>query len=327
MEHLQDLLAKLADDRHRAGLQWYIDHAGTEQHWPNPLPDGTLLVTRAKGIYKPAWMEYALSVRQVLGGPYADRDPVRREDGTWVYAYFQENSKPQERDSEYTNCGLLACMRDGVPVGVMRQVQSKPTTRYRVLGLALVAGWEDGYFFLEGFSPQGLSHGPGPDAEIAALGSELRDGDGVERFVPANVRDGRRRILAAIVQRQGQAAFRQQLLQAYEGRCCITGCEVPEVLEAAHIMPYRGPDTNHPCNGFLLRADLHTLFDIGLLMIDTTTMTARISRRLAGTEYAELAGQPIWLPREAEQRPSKDAPDAHRRWAELGIADIAIKDI
>jgi putative restriction endonuclease len=71
-------------------------------------------------------------------------------DGAWQYAYFQENRDPKERDAEYTNAGLLACMRDRVPVGVMRQVKPKPNVRYLILGIALVARWKDGYFLLEG---------------------------------------------------------------------------------------------------------------------------------------------------------------------------------
>ena len=91
---------------------------------PGPSPieaagERTLLATQAKGIYKPGWSDYALSVRQTLGSPYPDRDPEIRTDGTWSYAYFQENPNPAERDREFTNRGLVACLRDGVPVGAM----------------------------------------------------------------------------------------------------------------------------------------------------------------------------------------------------------------
>jgi hypothetical protein len=34
---------------------------------------------------------------------------------------------------------------------VVIQVRPKPNARYRILGLAIVAGWEEGYF-LDGFS-------------------------------------------------------------------------------------------------------------------------------------------------------------------------------
>ena len=104
------------------------------------------MATKAKGIYKPGWTPYALSVRQTLDGTYADRDPVRRPDGTWSYLYHQEGHDPNDRDAFYTNGGLMACQRDGVPVGVMRQTRGKPGVRYEVLGLARVAGWDGGPF-------------------------------------------------------------------------------------------------------------------------------------------------------------------------------------
>src|ERR1700722_13744752 len=43
---------------------------------------------------------------------------------------------------------------------------------------------------------------------------------------------------------------------------------IPWVLEAAHITPYMGASTNSLLNGLLLRADIHTLFNLGLISID-----------------------------------------------------------
>jgi hypothetical protein len=136
---IKTLLEQL-DERHRTALNWFATHAESDQSWPDTLPDGAMLATRAKGIYKPEWSIYAVSVRQSLGGPYADRDPIYRPDGTWVFAYFQEGADPNSRDDHYTNRGLIACLRDQIPVGVLRQVIVKPLVRYHVLGLALVAG-------------------------------------------------------------------------------------------------------------------------------------------------------------------------------------------
>lgn len=99
MVQLDQLLSNLPD-RHRSVLEWFIKNAGTDQPWPEPLPDGTLLSSRAKGIYKPQWTKYAVSVRQTLISPYPDRDPVVRSDGTWSYLYFQESPDPQARDRE-----------------------------------------------------------------------------------------------------------------------------------------------------------------------------------------------------------------------------------
>jgi hypothetical protein len=90
-----------------------------------------------------------LSVRESLNRPYPDEQPFARGDGGWSYRYFQENLDPTARDAEYTNDGLLACMRDGVPVGVLRQVKIKPRTRYAVLGVARITKWQHGFFHLE----------------------------------------------------------------------------------------------------------------------------------------------------------------------------------
>ena len=78
-------------------------------------------------------------------------------------------------------------------------------------------------------------------------------------FDPSNIEDARKRISRMIAQRRGQRAFRNNLFDAYGGRCAITGCEVPDVLEAAHIFPYRGEETNKVKNGLLLRVRPETL--------------------------------------------------------------------
>jgi putative restriction endonuclease len=78
-----------------------------------------VFVTQAKGIYKPRSTDFALSVRQTTTVPYADKEVVRRDDGSWVYPYFRENADPSQRDREATNRGLMKCMEEGIPVGVL----------------------------------------------------------------------------------------------------------------------------------------------------------------------------------------------------------------
>ena len=76
----------------------------------------------------------------------------------------------------------------------------------------------------------------------------------------------RKRVQSNRVYRPNQAAFRKSVLQACE-RCIITNVTMPEILEAAHIKPfkYKGEDT--VANGFAMRTDIHTLFDTGHLRI------------------------------------------------------------
>lgn len=107
---------------------------------------------------------------------------------------------------------------------------------------------------------------------------------------PISTEDARHRIIAAIVQRRGQAKFRTQLLSDYGGRCCATGERAQDVLEAAHIAPYLGPASNRPSNGLLLRADIHTLFDLHLIAVDNQGRWA-VSSKLDRTSYAALRGK------------------------------------
>lgn len=316
---LQESLQNLSL-QHRSALQWFVDHADSVQPWPGELPDGTLLVTKAKGIYKPKWSDYALSVRQTLGGPYPDKDPVVREDGSWRYEYYQEGDDPTARDAEYTNKGLMACWKDHVPVGVMRQVRGKPNVRYRVLGVALVASWDNGYFQLEGFSKDGLSKGVTPLGQLQDLeASAAQKADQEGSFDPSGVEDAREKAMQAMVARRGQPAFRNGLLSVYKDACVITGCKVPAALEAAHIVPYLGPKTNHLSNGLLLRADLHTLFDLGQIAIDENQKKVILAPYLQDSPYGKWHGKSILDPTTSEAVPSKAALRAHRLWAGLVI--------
>ena len=305
-------------NRHQSALRWFMDHREEERAWPGSMPDGTLLVNKAKGIYKPRWTNYALSVRESLGGSYSDRDPEIRSDGTWSYLYFQENPDPSQRDSQYTNRGMVDCMRDSVPVGVIRQVSGRPSPTYRILGLALVAEWEAGYFLLEGLSPQGHTDAIPARAQVnllIALHEEAASNEGSQ--IAESIKEGLDRIIASIVRRRGQPEFRKALIEAYSGKCAVSGCDAVEALEACHIVPYGGPQTNRVSNGLLMRADLHTLFDVGLLAVNPSNMTAVIAPSLLLTTYREFSGKTISVPEGKANRPSLDALRAHGRWSGL----------
>lgn len=117
----------------------------------------------------------------------------------------------------------------------------------------------------------------------------------------------RKKVMAAITQRQGQPQFRKALFEAYEGRCALAGCDVECALEAAHILPYAGPDTNHVSNGLLFRADIHTLFDLGLLTVNSSDLTVNLEPALSGTAYGALHGRRLRDPQTADSAPSREA--------------------
>jgi tetratricopeptide (TPR) repeat protein len=126
-------------------------------------------------------------------------------------------------------------------------------------------------------------------------------------FNPKTIKKAKELITISIARRQGQSQFRQSLLEAYNYRCAITGFDVQEALEAAHIIPYSDTENNHPSNGLLLRADLHTLFDLNLIAINPDTMQVYLTPNLRHTSYGELHGKPLQLPKNKAYYPRKDA--------------------
>lgn len=93
--------------------------------------------------------------------------------------------------------------------------------------------------------------------------------------------------------RPNQARFRHDVLAACQ-RCIITNVTMPEVLEAAHIKPfkYNGADTVD--NGFAMRTDIHTLFDAGHLRISDSGVVELSNR--ARLDYGATIPPRIVIP-------------------------------
>lgn len=131
-------------------------------------------------------------------------------------------------------------------------------------------------------------------------------------FNASNLQQGKEKALRNIALRRGQLKFRNSLLTAYEGKCAVTGTAIEDVLEAAHIIPYKGISTNHVCNGLLLRSDIHDLFDLGLLSINPETLEIycceQIKKDLA---YRELNGKKIRVPVLSHLQPNYEALRRH----------------
>ncbi len=93
--------------------------------------------------------------------------------------------------------------------------------------------------------------------------------------------------------RPNQANFRREVLKACE-RCVITNVSMPEVLEAAHIKPYKYKGEDTIANGFAMRTDIHTLFDTGHLRI-AVDGTVKLSTR-ARMDYGATIPPRIVIP-------------------------------
>jgi hypothetical protein len=149
----------------------------------------------------------------------------------------------------------------------------------------------------------------------AVRGLGLVAADAAEEAYVPDGRDERKRIAREIRARRGQAAFRQKLRERFKDTCVVTRCRLPDLLEAAHISPYLGEKDNHPSNGLLLRADIHTLFDLDLLGFNPETLEVHLHPKLKGMGYDSFSGVVL----ECEpQSLSRDALDA--RWSQFQVS-------
>ena len=144
-----------------------------------------------------------------------------------------------------------------------------------VFGHAVVGAVEDGELTLEGF-------------EAIPEGGRFRISSGLTLDAWA---DGGATAERAV--RPEQAAFRKLLLAAYEGRCALTDCDVEAALEAAHLRPWQV--ANKAPDGILLRRDIHTLLDKGLMTIDRDFRVRFVPRAIG--YYGEFEGKMLRPPK------------------------------
>jgi hypothetical protein len=189
---------------------------------------------------------------------------------------------------------------DAVPVAQIKAAAPRPSDQLSIeeidvarLEHSLVAAYPLTRAVLARFY-QTMSLDEDESAEQSSTETDDRGGSPQQDSYAGSMGDNRRAVLRTIKQRRGQRKFRHALMKRYGARCMVTGCALVDVLEAAHVWPYRGEEDNHPENGLLLRADIHTLFDLNLLSINPATLSVDLAPALQRDEvYAVLQGQTI----------------------------------
>ena len=198
------------------------------------------LASRARGIHRPRQMTRGvLSIKTTV--PRAGRavryDDQLRDDGDFTYAFQGED--PTSRD----NRALHEAYVDATPFIYLYGVVPGC---YQLLFPCYVTTWE----------PGALRCG-------VSVGNLLPTGAGL----PAAPE--RRYATVQAKTRIHQARFRALVLGAYGQRCAVSGMPIPDLLEAAHILPdadARGlPEVT---NGLCLSALHHSAYDRHLLGID-----------------------------------------------------------
>jgi hypothetical protein len=110
--------------------------------------------------------------------------------------------------------------------------------------------------------------------------------------------------------RRVQSFFRATVLTSYENRCALTGLDVPELLNASHIIPWSANVSRRadPHNGLCLNALLDRAFDRGLFTFDTD-LRVILSRRLETHPELDQLLAPNGLATRSLLPPVRFAPD------------------
>lgn len=92
--------------------------------------------------------------------------------------------------------------------------------------------------------------------------------------------------------------FRADVLDLYGSTCVISGCSVPDAIDAAHLIGVGNAGEDKRENGIVLRADLHRLFDgePALMSISPKSMTVHFSDECSD-HYLSYEGVVIHIPK------------------------------
>lgn len=159
--------------------------------------------------------------------------------------------------------------------------------------------------------------------DLAEYGGPIHAVD--QTRVNEEIQGGRRQQLTQV--RNGQSKFRQALIAKYGEACAITGPYPVSGLEAAHIVSFAEREEHRVGDGFLLRADLHRLFDAKRLAVDTSgdEWTVVLSPELRDhPAVRSLHGQRFDVPKQL--RPRAEALEDHRRVCESSWSEERRQD-
>jgi hypothetical protein len=170
-----------------------------------------------------------------------------------VLYYYPDTNRPPGRDLSEVNATKAAGTLS-LPVFVITHSDSRPGKRDVYLGW--VDDWDDELgLFLIAFSDDVRSRRLLPEPEEPFEHIEKRE-----------------RVKREVKVRPGQQHFSFYVFQRYGHRCAVCTMSVPEVLDAAHLVPDRDEGTYDPRNGLVLCAVHHRAYDAGLFAIEPNTL-------------------------------------------------------
>ncbi|MEW2167079.1 HNH endonuclease [Streptomyces sp. NPDC007084] len=292
------LMLALGDSREHAGNDGYDDSVSLHYSWDSTVQnyarvavgDVIALWDRKEliGVSVIEAIDTASAEKMLYSCPRCGKADIKR----------RQREKPAYRCGK---CGHL--------FSTPRQM-TKPVTTYRS---AHGKRWMNGRGLLSGSELRALCDAPKSQlsmrpARWKRLRQALLDATGQASTVKdiaaaarLAVAGGHRQSLVRT--RVGQEEFRKRLLREHGEVCAFTGPTPADALEAAHLYSYAESGEHHEHGGLLLRRDIHRLFDLGRIAVDTSSETLDVASSLDGYPcYAQLHGQSLTLQLSPEQK-------------------------
>lgn len=173
-------------------------------------------------------------------------------DDTGVLYHYPTTSRPEARDQNEIEA-IKNLLKFNLPVFVIRNVGA-----LKKIDLAWLNDFDDNLRICV-LTFQGID---AQKNKFAAPKSEI----------PIELFGNHRKTKAEIYRAERDPHFKFHILQRFDGTCVVTGTDVIQVLDAAHIIPVANRGTESAENGLLLTASAHRSFDAGLWAISPDTL-------------------------------------------------------
>ena len=140
----------------------------------------------------------------------------------------------------------------------------------------------------------------------------------LNKYLNLRGKNGKEKI-AAVKVRVNQGVFRKMVLANFGEKCCVTGLNIPAVLQASHISSWDKDAANrlNPENGLCLSATYHEAFDAHLITFDehyclvvSKAIKDHYTSAVVKSYFTKREGKKIIMP--VRFLPSQTLLDKHR---------------
>ena len=259
--------------------------------------ESILFATTVEGIFKPRQMDQVLSIKTVVpkpGGKVWYQDQIRDEQiasPEEIFCYSFKGTDPDDPKNRLLERAMILNLPLIYFYGINRPGAAP---HYHPIYPVFIVGW----------NPHSLSCS-------VAVGARPQEGS---HFLSPAVGERQYRMVET-KHRLHQALFRERVINAYDGRCALTGLPELKLVDAAHIIPDSEKELGQPDirNGICMSKIHHAAFDSQLIGIDPD-YRIHVAHSLLDLHdgpmleqgLKALEGKKILLPRHKELWPDRE---------------------